>query len=89
MVSILIDCGSDVNGAEGNSQSTLSIAYSLGDREMVELLTAKGATVDLKHRVEGPATQPENFGNPVDVVRLLNESLFKQSFPSRFVEEED
>ena len=88
MVSALIDCGADINGTDGNDQSTLSIAYSKGDRQMIDFLTAKGARVDLKHRMQAATTEQERSGDRKDIVKLLNNNVFKRSYPSRVIEVE-
>ena len=86
MVSALIDCGADINGSDGNDQSTLSIAYSKGDRQMVDFLTAKGARIDLNHRMQAATKEQEGSGDLKHIVRLLNNNVFKRSYPSRITE---
>ena len=88
MASVLLDCGSDVDGTEVIDQSALSIAYSKGDQAMVELLTEKGAKVDLKHRIQSTDPDQDKSESRVGVMELLKYGNLRNPYPSRLQEED-
>lgn len=88
MVTALIEYGSHVDGTKGIEQSTLSIAYSKGDEKMVELLTRKGATVDLKRRIETVTEETDKARSREAIMMLLKNVQFRNPLPPRVREEE-
>ena len=55
---------------------------------MIDVLTAKGARVDLHHGMQAATTEQEGSEDRKAIAKLLNSRISKRSHPSRVTEVE-